>query len=591
MTAPETNGGRMSAWRTLPRLLAYVGRHRRLIVWSVVTMILAAGVDLLLPEVVKRTVDGPIRGGDAEGLWPYGIAFVVVLALGMVIRAAREVVSVAAGRMIGMSLRMEVFEHIQRMSLRFFDKNPVGVLATRVTSDVEAVEEFFSSGVAAFFHDILKLALILVVLFAVNAELALVVMSVVPLLVIVTWLFMRRSRRDFARVREETASTNGFTTEAISGIRVTRLFGREPRANDRYGSRTHALMDAHLATVKNFSFFFPTVNVLSSLSVALVIQFGASQIVGGGFTYGEFFQFWLLIDLFFQPIRTLSDNLNMMLRANVSAERLFQVLDTRPEIEDGAQAKDASGAKGQVAFDDVHFAYNENEPVLRGVSFAAEAGTTLALVGPTGAGKTSVLNLISRFYDVPQGSVKVDGRDVRAYDVRSLRARIAVVLQDVFLFRGSVLENIRLFDPGIRRADVEQAVRAVHADRVVDRLPEGLDSMVEERGANLSVGERQLIAFARALVHDPAVLVLDEATSSIDTATERLIQDALETMRKGRTTIVVAHRLSTIKSADQILVLRRGRVEEAGTHKELLEKGGLYRRLYELQARSEHAAG
>ena len=227
MTAPETNGRRLSAWRTLPRLLAYVGRHRRLIVWSVVTMVLAAGVDLLLPEVVKRTVDGPIRGGDPEGLWPFGLAFVVVLGLGMIIRGAREVISVAAGRMIGMSLRMEVFEHIQRMSLRFFDKNPVGVLATRVTSDVEAVEEFFSSGVAAFFHDILKLGLILIVLFAVNAELALVVMSVVPLLVIVTWLFMRRSRRDFARVREETAITNGFTTEAISGIRVTRLFGRE----------------------------------------------------------------------------------------------------------------------------------------------------------------------------------------------------------------------------------------------------------------------------------------------------------------------------------------------------------------------------
>ncbi len=597
MTSSEHTPGqsgrkRLRAWHTLPRLLAYVGRHRRLIVWSVVTMVLAAGVDLLLPEVVKRTVDGPIRTGEPDGLFGYGIAFVVVLVLGMILRGAREIISVAAGRLIGMSLRMEVFEHIQRMSLRFFDKNPVGVLATRVTSDVEAVEEFFSSGVAAFFHDILKLVLILAVLFYVNAELALVVMSVVPLLVIATWLFMRRSRRDFGRVRTETARTNGFTTEALSGVRVTRLFRREKHAGSTYENHTEDLMRAHLATVRNFSFFFPTVNLLSSLAVALVIYFGASRILVGAFTYGEFFQFWLLIDLFFQPIRTLSDNLNMMLRATVSAERLFLVLDTSPEIKSGAEKSAPETARdiaGRVAFDDVHFAYNEQEPVLRGVSFDAAAGTTLALVGPTGAGKTSVLNLISRFYDVGHGRVLVDGDDVRAYDHRALRSRIAVVLQDVFLFRGSVLENIRLFDPAITREQVEDAVAAVHADRVTRRLPEGLDSVVEERGANLSVGERQLIAFARALVHDPAVLVLDEATSSIDTATERLIQDALETMRKGRTTIVVAHRLSTIKSADQILVLRRGQVEEAGTHKELLTQGGLYRRLYELQARVEHA--
>lgn len=578
---------RRRPFRTLIRMLSYVGRHRRLIVWSVATMIFAAAVDLLLPKVVKETIDGPIADRNASGLVGYGVVFMVVLFFGMVLRAVREVVSVMAGRMIAMTLRMDVFEHIQRMSLRFFDRRPVGMLATRVTTDVGAVEEFFSSGVAAFFHDILKLVLILVVLFFVNVKLAFVVTSVVPLLVLVTWVFMRRSRRDFGRVREETSSANAFTTEAITGVRVTRMFQREGLATSDYKSHNNDLMDAHLATVSNFAFFFPSINLLSSLAVAMVIYFGATEILGGSFSAGEFFQFYLLIDLFFQPIRTLSDNLNMMLRASVSSERLFQILDTQPEIVPPDDAADASAVTGQVAFDDVHFAYNDNEPVLRGVSFNAPAGSTLAIVGPTGAGKTSILNLISRFYDVKQGAVEIDGANVRSYDPRSLRSRIAVVLQDVFLFRGSVLENIRLFDTSITRERVDEAVRAVHADRVIERLPNGLDSTVEERGQNLSVGERQLIAFARALVHDPAVLVLDEATSSIDSGTEKLIQDALETMRKGRTTIVVAHRLSTIRSADQILVLKRGRVEESGTHAELIAEGGLYHRLYELQVRAE----
>ncbi len=574
--------------RSLFRMLAYVGRHPGLVALSVATMIVGAGVDVLLPEIIKRAVDGPITGRRPDELPLYAGAAFGVLVAGAVLRSSRAMISVRAGRLIGMSLRLDVFRHIQRQAMRFFDRMPVGVLSTRVTGDVEAIENFFSSGVAAVFHDILKLGLILVILFVVNAQLALCVLSVVPLLILATAVFMRWSRRDFGRVRTEVAATNAFATEAIAGMGVTRLFQRRQDAARTYAGHAGRLCDAHLATVRNFAFFFPMVQTLSALAVALVVQFGAAGIGAGTFSYGEFFQFYLLIDLFFEPIRTLSENLNMMLQATVSGERLFGVLDREPEIRDPKEPRPATALRGAVRFEDVQFAYKRDEPVLRGVSFDVPAGSTLAIVGPTGAGKSSILNLVSRFYDVQAGAVRVDDHDVRAYAVRALRARIAIVLQDVFLFRGTVLDNIRLFDKSISRERVEAAMRTVHADGVIARLPQGLDAPVEERGANFSAGERQLLAFARALVHDPAILVLDEATSSIDTATEMLIQEALEAVRRGRTTIIVAHRLSTIKSADRILVMRRGRIEEQGTHAQLLRRDGLYRRLYELQAR-QHA--
>ena len=573
--------------RPLWRLLAYVRRRPGLIALSLATMVIGAGVDLLLPEIVKRTVDGPIASRLPGDLPLYALAGFGVLLAGAGLRSAQALISVRTGRLIGMSLRLDVFRHIQAQGMRFFDRTPVGVLTTRVTGDVEAIEEFFSSGVAAVFHDILKLLLILIVLFLVNGKLALCVVAVVPILALTTAIFTRRSRRDFGRVRTEVAQTNAYATEAIAGIRVTRNFQRRRHSTQIYADHAESLCDAHLATMRNFAFFFPAVQTMTALAIALVVHFGAAGILDGGFTYGEFFQFYLLIDLFFDPIRTLSENLNMMLQAMVSGERLFGILDTAPEIVDKPEARAADAVRGGVRFEDVQFGYKADEPVLRGVSFDVPAGSTVAIVGPTGAGKSSILNLVSRFYDVRGGAVKVDDVDVRDYAVRGLRARIAIVLQDVFLFRGSVLDNIRLFDTSISREQVEAAARTVHADAVIARLPQGLDAPVEERGANFSAGERQLLAFARAIVHEPAILVLDEATSSIDTATEKLIQEALEVMRKDRTTIVVAHRLSTIKSADQILVMRRGQVAERGTHEQLLRHDGIYRKLYELQVRHE----
>lgn len=580
-----------STGAVLRRLLAYVLRHRGLVAWTLVSMVALSVIDLLGPEIVKRAVDGPVARKDADGLLWHGLAFLGVLALGGIVRGARTMLSVRAGRVIGQSLRQDVFAHVQRQSLSWLDRHPVGVLTTRVTGDIESIEEFFTSGVAAFFHDLLKIALVVSVLFLIDVQLALHVMLVVPLLVLAGWAFMRRSRRDFGHVRAEVSAANGLTAEALGGVRVTRLFGREAQAGEAFATATARLRDAHLATVRNFAVFFPVVELLQSLAVALALWAAGSRIVGGGLTLGQFLQLWMLVDICFEPVRELSENLNLMLQAVAAGERVFRVADAVPAVQDRPGATVPGTAHGEVELEGVHFAYVPGQPVLRGISFRVPAGTTAALVGPTGAGKSSVLALVSRAWDVQEGCVRVDGQDVRDWPQQALRRRIAVVLQDVFLFTGSILDNVRLFDPTITRQQVEDACRAVRADRVLARLPGGLDFRVEERGANLSAGERQMVAFARALVRDPAVLVLDEATASIDTETERWIQEGLAALRRGRTTLVVAHRLSTVREADQILVLRRGEVVEQGTHDALLARDGLYRRLYDLQVRAQDARG
>jgi ATP-binding cassette, subfamily B, multidrug efflux pump len=577
------------AGAVLARLWAYAARHGRLVKSSIGVTISVGVLELAAPDLVRRAIDGPVQRGSASGLLVLALLLAGVVVLGALARAVQQYMTVLTGQRVGMSLRQDVFSHLQRMGLSFYDRTPVGTLVTRVTSDVEAVEEFFSSGVAAVFYDLLKLVLILGWLAWIDLSLAGVVLAVVPVLLGVTAVFTRRSRRDFRRVRAEVASTNAFTQEAIGGARVTRLFDRADRARAGFDERVDRLLGAHRATVFNFAFFFPAVDFLQAVALGLVVALGAPRVLEGSLTFGTLAQFCLYAFMFFDPLRDLSQNFNMLLQAMVSSERVFKLMDAPEQVPVRADAVPAGALSGAVRFDDVRFSYVPGEPVLEGVSFDVAPGSTLALVGATGAGKSSVVGLISRFYDVDSGRVLVDGRDVREYEPRSLRSRIAVVPQDVFLFAGTVLDNVRLSDPSISRERVEAAIRAVHADRFVARLPKGLDEEVRERGTNFSLGERQLLAFARALVHDPSILVLDEATASIDTETEALIQDAIKTLRAGRTTIVVAHRLSTVRDADQILVLHHGQVRERGTHASLLAADGLYRRLYELQARE--AAG
>jgi ATP-binding cassette subfamily B protein len=577
------------AGSVLLRLAGYVVRHKGVVLGSIGVMLAVAAIDLLLPDLARRAIDGPIRTGDEGGLLRYGLLLAGAAVAGSAMRYLQQVVTVLTGQRIGRSLRLDAFDHLQRMGLAYYDRNPVGVLVTRVTSDVEAVEEFFASGVAAVFYDLLKLAAIVVWLLWIDARLALTILLVLPAVLAVTTVFTRRSRRDFRRVRAEVAASNAYSQEAIGGMRVTRLFFRSDKARAGFDAHAQRLYEAHDATVFNFAFFFPAIELLQAVATAGAVAVGAHAILDGSLTYGAFAQFFLLVNMFFEPLRDLSQNFNTFLQAMVSAERVFRVMDTPEQVPARAGARGAEGVRGAVAFEDVRFAYDPTEPVLRGVSFEVPAGTTLAVVGATGAGKSSVMALVPRFYDVTGGRVTVDGVDVRDYDPRSLRSKIAVVPQDVFLFTGSVLENVRLFDPRISREDVERAMALVRAEALLARLPRGLDEEVRERGANLSLGERQLVAFARALVRDPAILVLDEATSSVDTETEVRLQQALETLRSGRTTLVVAHRLSTVRHADQILVLHHGEVRERGTHEELLAKGGLYRRLYELQVREAAA--
>jgi len=579
--------------RVLRRLLRYVAAHRRLVASTVLVMVFVGALDVSVPKIVGLAIDGPVHDGSVAGLLGFVALLAGVIVLGSLARGVQQYVTVLTGQRVGFSLRQDVFAHLQRMGLSYFDRHPVGALVTRVTSDVDAVEESFSSGVASVFYDALKLLGILALLLATDGLLALSVALVIPLLLAVTVVFTRRSRTDFRRVRAEVSATNGYVQEAIGGLRVTRLFGRAERARAGYADHTERLLAAHDATIFDFAFFFPAVDFLQAVAIGLVILVGGSRIASGAISAGQLLQYALLVNLFFEPLRDLSQNFNGLLQAVVSSERIFHLIDTPPAVPDRDDATTADGLRGRVGFEDVRFAYHEGEPVLRGVSFEVPAGTTTAIVGPTGAGKSSILQLVSRQYDVTGGRVTVDGRDVRDYGARALRARIGVVLQDVFLFSGTLLENVRLRDPSISRERVASALAAVRADGLVARLARGLDEEIRERGGNLSQGERQLVAFARALVHDPAILVLDEATASVDTETEVRIQEALATLRRGRTTIVVAHRLSTVREADQILVLHHGEIRERGRHAELLAAGGLYRRLYELQASeaAERGAG
>lgn len=521
------------------------------------------------------------------GLMVVSITYMATLGLAFVTLYAQGFVLQLMGQYIMNDLRRQIFAHLQRLPLAFYDRNPIGRLVTRVTTDVDALNEMFTAGIVSIFGDVLLLAGIVAVLFWLDWRLALVAFSIVPLLLLLTTWFKLRVRQSFREVRVKIARINAFLQEHLTGMAVVQLFNREERAYGEFSAINEAHRDANVRSIFYYAVFFPGVELITALGLALLILVGGGRAVAGVVSIGALIAFLQYAQRFYQPLADLSEKYNILQSAMASSERIFRLLDEPVTIASPAPAYRPAAVSGEIEFDDVWFSYKEGEPVLKGVSFRVRPGETLAVVGHTGAGKSTLANLLLRFYDVEKGAVRVDGIDVREWDLTRLRRSVAMVLQDVFLFSGTVGANIRLGEESIDAERMRWAAHEVHALPFIERLPGGFETAVRERGAGLSVGQKQLIAFARALAFDPSILILDEATSSIDTETEQLIQKALDRLLVGRTSVVIAHRLSTIQKADRILVLHKGEIREYGTHQELLALRGIYYRLYLLQYKDQ----
>jgi len=571
--------------RMVRRLWSYVRPHRGLVLLSMVLLLAVSAAQLAQPYLVKVAIDGYIAKRSLDGLGGVAALFLVALIAEFVLRFAQIYVLERTGQNVVFDIRSHVFAHLQHLPSAFFDRNPVGRLMTRLTSDVEALHEVFTSGVVVILTDLIKLAGIVAILVWMDWRLALVTFTVLPPLLVVTWYFRIRMRRAYRRVRLLVARLNAFLQESVTGMRVVQIFVRERSNLDRFHEINRDHRDAQLKSVQYDSIFSAAAELISSVTLAAIVWAGGARILSGATTFGTLVAFIEYAGKFFRPLQELSQRYTVMQSAMSAAERIFKLLDTEIPIKSPPKpARIEKRLRGEIVFENVTFGYNEGEPVLHDVSFRIRPGERVAVVGWTGAGKSTLIRLLVRLYDVQEGRILFDGIDIREYDLQELRRSIGVVLQDHFLFAGTVEGNISLGDPRVTPERVRQAAEAVHADRFIDRLPAGYGEEVRERGSNFSVGEKQLLSFARAIAFDPAVLVLDEATASVDPGTERRIQDALETLLRGRTSIIIAHRLATIRGADRILVLHRGRLLEEGSHEKLVAlEGGVYSKLYRLQ--------
>lgn len=597
------------------RLLVYVRPHRNWLLFATFLLLVVAVISNFTPVILMRAVDDFINNSarldaraagegavelftrllaeDQAGLFRLTLMIAGLVLAEAVLRYAQILIVSIVGQRTMMEMRVGVFAHLQDMSLRFLDRNPVGRLVSRVTNDVEKIQQTIVTGVVQVVSELFTIIVVLIFMLAINWQLALVTIVPIPLVFISSLLFRKYAQRSFLEVRKKIAQVSAHLQESISGMRVVQLFAREPAAFDEYARRNADHRDEWLLQVRNFAVYFPVVDFLGTLSTALIIVYSGVVILAQGeeitgvASMGTIYAYVFLAERLFGPIRALADRYNLLLEAMAASERIFQLQDTPPDIVDAPDAVEREALNGDVEFDRVCFSYEAGQPVLKEVSFQMRPGERVAIVGHTGAGKSTIINLLARFYDVDSGAVRVDGVDVRHYAQAALRRHIGVVLQDVFLFSGTVEDNIRLGDHGMDAAHIRHCAAHVNAAAFIERLPGGYQYDVGERGVNLSTGQRQLLAFARTLAHGPSILVLDEATSSIDTETEGLIQDAIEKLMEGRTSIVIAHRLSTIQHADRILVMHHGEVRESGTHQELLAQGGLYRTLYELQYKDQ----
>lgn len=571
-------------WPIIKRLLGYTRPYRGRFVLVLGLTLLSAGLSPLIPYVFQYTLDKPTIQGDVVG-----VRNMILLSLGLLgVRAFIMYLLTYLTGWLGQSvikdIRIKVFDHITGMKLRFFDKNPVGMLQTRTISDVETLNDIFSEGIAHILEELLTLIFILVVMLATDWKLTLVVLTSVPILLVATYIFKNAVKAAFQGVRKYVSLMNTYLQEHISGMLVIQIFNREKVEYDRFENLNREHEKANLSSVTAYSIFFPVVEIVTAIATALLVWYGVGNVLNSAITFGTLVAFLMYINMFFRPIRMLADQFNTLQMGMVSAERIFKLLDIDERIpNEGTLPAPVKGSPLKIDFDKVSFAYIEQDYVLRDVSFSVNSGEKVALVGATGAGKSTIINLLTRFYEINRGTISINGHNIEDYELSQLRQLVGLVLQDVFLFSGTVYENISLYNPAITLEQAMRAAEVVGADDFINRLPGGYMYNVQERGATLSAGQRQLIAFARVIAFDPSILILDEATSNIDTDSEEIIQAAIDKVLYGRTSIIIAHRLSTIQKADQILVMEKGHIIERGNHQSLLDLEGAYHRLYTLQ--------
>lgn len=569
--------------KLLGRVLALARPFRLLFAVTALLAVVLAPLSTVRPYLIQVMVDNHIYQMDIEGMTRIGLILMALLFVEALLRYVFIYASNWLGQSVIRDLRVRVFNHISSLRLSYFDRTPIGTSTTRTINDIETINTVFSEGVITILADLLTLFAVLGVMLYTSWKLTLVCLTTMPFLIVASYIFKEKVKASFQIVRNQISRMNAFMQERITGMRIVQIFRAEEQEMAKFKKINREYTQANLNSILYYAIFFPVVEIIFAASLGLMVWWGARGVIGNEVTLGALVAFPIYLTMLFRPIRMLADKFNTLQMGLVAAERVFKVLDHTDKIENNGDRK-VERLQGEIAFENVSFAYNARDYVLHDINFSIAKGKTLAIVGGTGSGKTTITNILNRFYDIQQGTITIDGIDVREYELQGLRRRIAIVLQDVFLFSGSVLENITLRDPDISRETVVEAAKMIGAHDFIEKLPGGYDYQVMERGATLSMGQRQLISFVRALVFEPDILILDEATSSIDPETESVIQYAIERLIAKRTSIIIAHRLSTIRHADRILVMHQGRVEEFGTHEELVQKeDGRYRQLYEMQ--------
>jgi len=573
--------------KLMKRLLSYIKPYRKYVFFAILLNIFVAALGPLRPYLTKIAIDNYIAKSDFNGLTLISILLLFSLILQAVIQYFLTYATQFLGQKTLYDLRVQLFSHVQKLALKYFDKTPIGRIVTRTTNDVESLGELFSSGIVMVFSDIFVILWILAFMFSLDFNLSLVTLSVLPILIYGTFLFRKKVREAYRNVRFHLARLNSYMQEHITGINVVQIFGKENEEFKNFSSINADHRDANIKSIFYYAIFYPSVELISSLAIALIIWYGGGEVIQGTITIGVLFAFVQYVEMFFRPIRDLSEKYNILQTSMASSERIFNLLDNKTFINNPADPIPLKDIKGHIQFKDVWFAYDDNNYVLKNINFEIKPGEAVAIVGHTGAGKSTLINILTRFYDISKGTILIDGLDIRQIDKRELRKHISIVLQDVYLFSGNIKSNITLDNDEISIEEVRRASELVGADKFIENLPNKYDEEVKERGATLSVGQKQLISFARALAYNPEILILDEATSSIDTDSEKIIQNAIQKLLKNRTSIVIAHRLSTIQNADKIIVLHKGEIKEIGKHQELLAKKGIYFKLYQLQYKDQ----